>query len=107
LKAPVKGVSGFAEEFAKKGPTDKKGRSLREFDLTRRMFRYPMSYLVYSEAFDALPPAAKERFYARLVEVLDGKDKTPMFASMTAEDRASVRAILLETKPEFARYVNR
>ena len=53
LTDPVAGTSDFAEEFAARGPFDEKGRSLREFDLTTRLFKYPCSYLIYSKAFDA------------------------------------------------------
>jgi hypothetical protein len=44
----VKGVSSFAEEFAAAGPRDGQGRSLRDFDLQRRLFKHPCSYLIYS-----------------------------------------------------------
>ncbi|MGH9666315.1 MAG: hypothetical protein ACRD9L_17950, partial [Bryobacteraceae bacterium] len=65
LTAPIKGTSGFAEAFAKQGPRDEKGRSLRDFDMKTRMFKYPCSYIIYSEAFDAMPTAAKDRLYKR------------------------------------------
>jgi hypothetical protein len=55
LNSPIKGTSGFAEQFEQLGPKDKQGRSLRQFDLGTRLFKYPCSYLIYSEAFDALP----------------------------------------------------
>jgi hypothetical protein len=32
---------------------------LRDFDLQRRIFKYPCSYLIYSEAFDAIPAAGQ------------------------------------------------
>ena len=72
LEDPVTGTSGFAEEFAARGPRDGRGRSLRDFDLHTRIFKYPCSYLIYSEAFDALPAPAKEYVYHRLFEVLTG-----------------------------------
>ncbi|MGC4080606.1 MAG: hypothetical protein QM736_00435 [Vicinamibacterales bacterium] len=59
LTDAVKGSSGFAEAFAARGPRDRKGRSLRDFDLQTRLFRYPLSYLVYTDAFDALPDPAR------------------------------------------------
>ena len=52
---PVRGASSFAETFAARGPRDAKGRSLREFELQTRLFRYPLSYMIYSDLFDALP----------------------------------------------------
>lgn len=66
LDAPLKGTSGFAEQFAKAGPRDKQGRSLRELDLKRRMFRYPISFLVYSGAFDGMPDSLKQAVYRKL-----------------------------------------
>src|SRR5439155_19632047 len=75
-EAPVQGTSAFAMEFAAAGPRDKIGRSLRDLDLNRRMFRYPCSFLIYSEAFDALPKPALDYFYRRLWDVLTEKTKT-------------------------------
>ncbi len=48
-------ASRFAKEFASHGVRDAKGRSLRDFDLRTRIFRYPCSYLIYTESFDSLP----------------------------------------------------
>src|SRR5205807_1429575 len=50
LARKVAGTSGFAAEFAARGPFDERGRSLRQFDLTTRLFKYPCSYLIYSDA---------------------------------------------------------
>jgi len=98
LSAPVAGTSGYAEEFMKLGPRNEQGRSLRDFDLERRMFRYPCSYLIYSEAFDALPGEMKDFVWRRLWEVLaEGKD-AEKFAHLSAEDRGAILAILRETK---------
>ena len=55
LKAPVKGSEQFARWFRERGPKDTQGRSLREFDLQTRLFKYPCSYLIYSEASRACP----------------------------------------------------
>jgi len=101
LDGPVKGTSAFAEEFPKAGPRDAKGRSLRDLDLTDRLFKYPLSYLVYSEAFDALPAATKTYVYERLHAVLDGTDTAPEFAHLTPADRQALSEILSETKKGF------
>jgi hypothetical protein len=99
LIGPVKGNSGYAEWFAGQGPRDGKGRSLREFDLTRRLFKYPCSYLIYSEAFDGLPPAAKTAVYARLWDVLSGKAAAGRGQrTMPAAERQAIIEILRETK---------
>lgn len=90
--------SAFAREFAARGPRDSKGRSLRDFDLSTRTFRYPCSYLIYSEAFDALPEPSKGYVYRRLLEVLTGADQHEDFKSLSASDRRAILEILLETK---------
>jgi hypothetical protein len=102
LTAPVAGVSGFAEQFSAQGPRDRKRRSLRELDLKRRLMRYPCSYTIYSEAFDALPDPAKATIYRRLWEVLSGRDRRQEFAHLSRADRRAIREILLDTKPAFA-----
>jgi len=98
LTHPVKGTSGFAEEFSAAGPRDPQGRSLRDFDLQHRLFRYPCSYMIYSEAFDALPDVARNAVSARLLQVLTGKDTSAKYRSLSATDRQAILEILRETK---------
>jgi hypothetical protein len=101
LAHPVTGTSGFAAEFSRKGKRDRQGRSLREIDLTRRLFRYPLSYLIYSESFDAMPSAVKTYVYRRLREVLAGEDVRPEFSHLSRADRDAIREILEDTKADF------
>lgn len=104
LAGPVKGSSGFAERFAATGPRDSKGRSLRDFDLERRLFRYPASYMIYSPAFDALPAAARDAVYERLWEVLSGRETGARYERLSAADRQAVIEILRETKKDLPAY---
>lgn len=104
LTEPVKGVSGFAESFARQGQRDHRGRSLRDLDLKTRLLRYPCSYLIYSEAFDSMPEIALDRIYKRLWEVLSGKDVSPEFASLSQDDRKAILEILLDTKKGLPEY---
>lgn len=90
--------SAFAREFADIGVRDSKKRSLRDFDLNDRIFRYPCSYLIYSSAFDSIPEPAKGYVYHRLLQVLTGEDQSPDFAHLSAQDRQAILTILLETK---------
>jgi hypothetical protein len=94
----VRGTSGFAELFTGLGPRDSRGRSLRDFDLERRLFRYPCSYMIYSDAFAALPVTARNALYARLWEILSGKDLSPKYSSLSAGDRQAIVEILRDTK---------
>jgi hypothetical protein len=104
LTDAIQGTSGFAEEFVKRGPRDHQGRSLRQFDLKRRLFAYPCSYLIYSEAFDALPPPVKDYVLRRLWDLLSGKDTSKEFAHLSTEDRNAILEIVRETKPHLPDY---
>lgn len=106
LREPIAGTSGFAKEFAARGPWDARKRSLRQFDLQTRLFRYPCSYLIYSEAFDALPGLTKEYVYRRLNEILTGKDQSKEFAHLSAADRNAILEIIRATKPDFSKWVD-
>jgi len=103
LTAPVKGTSSFTMEFGNLGPRDSRGRSLRDFDLQTRLFRYPLSYMIYSKSFDALPTGVKTYVYRRLNEVLGGQDKSKDYLHISAADRTAILEILRATKADFPR----
>jgi hypothetical protein len=96
---PIQGVSSFTRTFPERGPRDKQGRSLRDFDLQTRMFKYPLSYMIYSETFDAMPEVVRERVYRRLFDVLTDKDQSKVFARLSEGDRRAILEILRDTKP--------
>ncbi|MCA9410728.1 MAG: hypothetical protein KC944_05940 [Candidatus Omnitrophica bacterium] len=98
LEGPVKGTSGFADEFQSVGPRDSKGRSLRDFDLRTRMFKHPCSFLIYSESFDHLPDRFRGYFYRRLWEILTDTKAPSEDNQLSKSDRRAVLEILLETK---------
>ncbi len=104
LSGPVAGVSSFARTFAARGPRDRKGRSLRDFDLRTRLFKYPLSYMIYSDAFDAMPGIVRDRVYQRLYEILSGKDQNKPFDRLSAEDRRAIFEIVGETKHNLPPY---
>lgn len=99
LTSVISGTSGFTEEFSKCGPRDSKGRSLRDFDLKTRLFKYPCSFLIYSPSFDALPLEVKNYVLVRFHEILSGKDQSKAFAHLSTADRQALLEILTETKP--------
>ncbi len=100
LGAKVKGVSAFTQSFTARGPRDAKGRSLRDFDLNQRMFRYPLSYMIYSEAFDAMPAEAKWRVYRRLFDTLTGS----LPSKLSTAERRAILEIVIETKKTLPEY---
>ncbi|MFN0105490.1 MAG: hypothetical protein ACKV2U_25810 [Bryobacteraceae bacterium] len=99
LTEPIRGSSGFAEIFAKRGP-------LREFDLEKRLFRNPCSYMIYSAAFDGMGPEALDAVYRRLHQVLMGEGGHSRYERLTLQDRQNILRVLQETKkgmPEYLR----
>ncbi len=98
----IKGSSGFAEHFASLGPRDAEGRSLREFNLTSRLFEHRLSYMIYSDAFAGLTDATKTFVYTRLIDILEGRDESEAFAHLAAGERSEILEILDATKPDFA-----
>lgn len=118
--SPVSGDSGFTRWFESRGPRDARGRSLRDLDLQTRLFKYPLSYLVYSRAFDGLPAYARNYIYGRFADVLTGRsesqsldrdaldayidqDASAGLPQLSDRDRTAILEILRATKPDFAR----
>jgi hypothetical protein len=102
IPEPIAGSPAFAASFTQRGPRDAAGRSLRDLDLERRLMKYPLSYMVYTPTFDALPDGARSLVRARLQAVLTGRDQAPKYAHLSAEDRRAILEILRETKPDIA-----
>ena len=105
LTDAVRGASGFTERFSQRAPRDRKGRSLYELDLNRRLMKYPCSYLIYSPSFDTLPPLAKNAIYKRLWEVLSGQERDPRYGTaLSRTDRQTIVEILRDTKADLPSY---
>ena len=104
MPATVEGSTEYARLFEKLGPFDHEGRSLRQFDLHSRIFRYPCSYLIYSEQFDSLPTDAKSYIYRKLWKVLTGRDDSAAFSHLSDGDREAIYQILGETKRDLPGY---
>ena len=98
---PVEPRPEFAAALAARTPADGQGRSCGQLQLSDRLLRHPCSFMIYTEAFDALPAPVKAAVYARMREVLEASDPGPAFAKSSAQDRASVLDILRATKADF------
>ena len=100
LESEVKGTDKFVEDFMSRGPKDAAGRSLRDFDMKTRMFKFPCSYLIYSEAFDSLQEPLRLEIYRQLLAVLSGKDTSDRYAHLDAPTRQDILEILRVTKSD-------
>lgn len=104
LEHPILGSSAYEAWFAKQGPYDNRGRSLRQFDLETRLFKYRLSYLIYSAAFDSLPEPVKSRLYRRVWEVLSSVDAPEPYDKLPRAERQAIIEIVRETKGDLPAY---
>ncbi len=104
LSGAIRGTAGFTDVFVRSGPRDHRGRSLRDLDLQTRLLKYPCSYLIYSEVFDALPDEVREYVLQRLWHVLTATEPEEKFAHLSAADRNAIVEILRDTKPGLPEY---
>lgn len=101
LESRVEGSSGFTTTFAERGPKTQDGRSLREFDLETRLFRFPLSYLIYTPEFQALPIEVMRPVRERLKRELTPSNQETTPTRLSDNDRRAVHQILDETMPNW------
>lgn len=106
LASEVRGLVAFTDEFSSRGPRDQHGRSLRDFDLKRRLFQYPCSYMIYSPSFDTLAEPLRLQIYQQIWRVLCGAELPPRYAHLDRETCQAILAILRETKTDLPGYWN-
>jgi hypothetical protein len=97
---PYGGIDGdgqFESAFREHRQVAADGRSLKDFQLLDRLFKYRCSYMVYSTAFDALGPELKSLVYQRLLDVLTAQDPEPEFAHLGDGERRHILRILADT----------
>ncbi len=92
--------NAFAAKFQARGPRDAAGRSLHALHLRGRLFRWPLSHLVLTEAFDAMPAVVLDALRARVAAVLEGRDahRSP---GIPVAERGMLRQMLAQLKPGF------
>lgn len=101
LTSEVKGSLAFRGDFTECGPKDSQDRSLRDFDMKTRMFKYPCSYLIYSSAFEGLNKDLRREVIAQLGDILEGRNNLPKYDHLTPTTRREILEILRETMPAF------
>jgi hypothetical protein len=101
LPVPLSPIPAFAEHLRARTPKDSRGRSFAQLELVNRLLRYPCSFMVYSEAFDGLPPDVRQAVYRRMREVLAGESVPASYARVSVDDRRAIEEILRDTKSDF------
>jgi hypothetical protein len=100
LASPINASENFIEAFQRNAKRDSKGRSLKDLDLKTRLFRFPCSFLLDSEAFRKMPAMVREAILAKLHQVLLGENPDRTFESLSLPDRQAILEILKATAPD-------
>jgi len=103
----VVGSSAFREAFSANAKQDKKGRSLKDFQLEDRIFRYRCSYMIYSRTFEYLPDHLKEAVFEKLDEVLTAAEAPDLYQHLGSHERRAIHEILRGTHPGFAEWLRK
>ena len=96
---PLVGDRQYAKWYEAQGPTSKQGRSLREFDLKTRLFRYRCSPLILSPYFAAIPEEPRGRIVKSIEAILLGEEKVS--DSIPLEERTATLELLRELSSDF------
>ncbi len=97
LPAGVTGDAAFQKRFMQDAPRDAAGHALRDFQLRDRLFAQRCSFLIYSEAFRALPATLKRRVLERLRAALVSRDPSDRYAYLDAAEKQRIHDILVAT----------
>ncbi|MEC7564960.1 MAG: hypothetical protein VX738_04685 [Planctomycetota bacterium] len=104
LTNPVKGTTDFTRQFSARGPHDKRGRSLYQLDLQTRLFKYPLSYMIYSPGFLQLPPLTAKKISHRLHQILTTDFTDAELQHLTPEIKIALLDILKSTHPQLTKH---
>ncbi|MDF1812203.1 MAG: hypothetical protein P1V20_08310 [Verrucomicrobiales bacterium] len=101
----ISGDAQFKTEFRANRLTSSDGKSLKDFDLKNRMFRFRCSYMIYSPVFRKLPPMVKDAVYQKMEKILSaGRESDKTFAYLPHDERKSIREILRQTHPDLSHW---
>jgi hypothetical protein len=100
IESEIDGPSAFSEKFSQRGPQTKSGKSLFQTDLKKRLFRYPLSYMIYTQEFAGLPTPVLEVIRKELHGLLNEPSPAESKIQLSAESRCDIIEILRETKTD-------
>ena len=97
LPEPTLGSTEFIKDFSKRAKRDSEGRSLRDFDLGTRLFKYRCSYMIGSTAFGGLEATVRREISLRLKEILELSNPKAPYNLLPRKEREAIRSILVST----------
>ena len=93
----IEGSEAFQEAFQKNARRSQKGKSLKDFQLLSRLFKYRCSYMIYSSSFAKLPQRFKDIVFEKLKHVLVSETPPEDFQHLSKGERERIHQILLDT----------
>ena len=94
----IEGGPDFQETFRSRRLAGSGGKSLRDFQLLNRLFKYRCSYLIYSRMWDGLPEKFRGMLYHKLFEILTTETPEQEYQHLGAAERRDILEILRATK---------
>lgn len=94
----VDGGTAFQDAFRENRRATAEGKSLKDFQLLNRLFKYRCSYLIYSRSWDGLPERFRGMLYRRLYDILTAKEPVKGYEHLGAGERRDILEILRDTK---------
>lgn len=98
----IEGDPAFQEAFTHRFPRTKDGRSLADFQLNERIFKYRCSYMIYSNSFKTLPERVKSAVIAGLRTFLKSDPAPENHPEIGSAERRKIATILSETLPAWS-----
>jgi hypothetical protein len=99
----ITGDPAFQDAFVRRFPKTQDGRSLADFNLYDRLFKYHVSYMIYSAAFRAMPERIRGAVIKRLHEVVTSQPSPDNHPELKIGTRRKLASILGETLPGWPR----
>ena len=93
----IEGTQAFVDEFSASAPLSKEGRSLKDFQLLGRLFKYRCSYMVYGVTFQHLVPQLKTPVMTQLKNIMTAPQAPERYAHLSDSERQSIHKILTDT----------
>ncbi|HEX2748277.1 MAG TPA: hypothetical protein VHM91_09795 [Verrucomicrobiales bacterium] len=100
----VDGGPAFQDAFRSNRRASKEGKSLKDFQLLTRLFKYRCSYLIYSRSWEALPQKFRDVLYRRLFDILTATTPVKGYEHLSAGERREILEILRDTKQGLPAY---
>jgi hypothetical protein len=97
---PAGGVEpdpAYQADFLRERRVTAEGLSLKDLELTTRLFRHRCSYMIYNPVFSGLPEVMKSRIYDGLGKALRDGIEDKDYSYLPSAEKKTIRAILKAT----------